>query len=130
MADNKKYFGIRFPFTAKEDEKFFIDIESNPYLELKSDIMHMLFTPTGQRLRNPSFGTNLIKYIFEPMDSKTYTDIKNELQERINKYFPGVVILELTVTDSKDEKRQADVSIKYQFDEGSYMTFDTIDITI
>ena len=26
MTNNKKYYGIRLPFTAKDDENFFIDI--------------------------------------------------------------------------------------------------------
>lgn len=130
MANNRKYYGLRLPFTAKDDEKFYVDMEYNPYAEIKSDLLHLLFTPIGQRLRNPSFGTRLIEYIFEPNDDKTYTDIKIELQEIIKKYFPGITLLELTVIESKDDIHGTVVTIKYQIDEGSYITFDSITITL
>lgn len=130
MANNRKYYGIRFPFTSKDDEKFYVDAEYDPYKELKSDLIHLLFTTVGQRLRNPSFGTRLIEYVFEPNDGKTYTDIKIELQEVIKKYFPGVTLLELTVTKSTDETYGATVNLKYEIDEGDYKTFDSINITL
>ena len=130
MANNRKYYGIRFPFTAKDDEKFYVDADFNPYKEIKSDLTHLLFTPVGQRLRNPSFGTKLIEYIFEPNDSKTYTDIKIEMQEVMKRYFPGVTLLELVVTKSDNDSYQANISLKYQIDEGSYTTFDSINLTL
>lgn len=130
MAAAKKYYGVRFPFTAKDDEKFYIDMEFDPYAEVKSDLIHLLFTPVGQKLRDPSFGTKLIDYLFEPNDQKTYTDIKIEMQEVVKKYFPGVTILELTATQNPDEIHGAKVNIKYEIDEGEYKTFDTINITL
>lgn len=130
MTNNRKYYGIRFPFTAKDNEKFYIDAEYDPYKEIKSDLVHLLFTPVGQRLRNPSFGTRLIEYIFEPLDSKTYTDIKIELQEVMKKYFPYLTLLELIVTKSETNSYESIVTLKYQIDEGTYTTFDTITITL
>jgi phage baseplate assembly protein W len=130
MANNRKYLGIRFPFTAKDSESFFIDLDYDPYKEIKSDLTHLLFTPKGQRLRNPSFGTRLIELIFEPNDSITYTDIKIELQSVINKYFPGVTLLEFTVSKATDDIHGGVVNLKYQIDEGTYKTFDSITINL
>lgn len=130
MANNRKYLGIRFPFTAKDSEAFFIDLDYDPYKEIKSDLTHLLFTPKGQRLRNPSFGTRLIELIFEPNDSITYTDIKIELQSAMNKYFPGVTLLELTVSKATDDIHGGIVNLKYQIDEGTYKTFDSITINL
>ena len=130
MANNRKYLGIRLPFTAKDSEAFFIDADYNPYAEIKSDLIHLLFTPKGQRLRNPSFGTKLLEYIFEPNDSKTYVDIKLEMQEVIKKYFPGLTILDLTVLKSETEVYGANVELKYEIDEGSFKTFDSININL
>ena len=130
MANNRKYLGIRFPFTAKDSEAFFVVADYNPYVEIKSDLTHLLFTPKGQRLRNPSFGTRLLEYIFEPNDSKTYTDIKIEMQEAMKKYFPGVTLLELSVSKDTEIIHGAKIDLKYEIDEGSYKTFDSITITI
>src|ERR1035437_6163698 len=130
MANNRNYLGIRFPFTAKDSEAFFIDADYNPYAEIKSDLIHLLFTPKGQRLRNPSFGTKLLSYVFEPNDSITYVDIKLEMQEVVKKYFPGLTILDLTVIKSTTEVYGANVELKYEIDEGSFKTFDSINIKL
>jgi len=130
MALNRKYLGVRFPFTTEDPEGFFVDMDYNPYKEIKSDIMHLIFTPKGTRLRMPTFGTNLIRYIFEPKDDKTYTDIKVELQESIKKFIPNVNITELLVTPSNVDTYTANVKIQYDIKEGSFITSDIINIQI
>ena len=130
MANNRNYLGIRFPFTVKDSEAFFIDADYNPYAEIKSDLIHLLFTPKGQRLRNPSFGTKLLSYVFERNDSITYVDIKLEMQEVVKKYFPGLTILDLTVIKSTTEVYGANVELKYEIDEGPFKTFDSININL
>ena len=126
MALNRKYLGIRFPFTAQDPEGFFVDLDYDPYKEIKSDLMHLIFTPKGQRLRMPTFGTNLIQYIFEPNDDKSYTDMKVELQESIKKFIPNVTITSLLVTGSTTDGYTANIQIKYDIDEGSFITSDSI----
>ena len=127
----KRYLGLRFPFTAMEIEGFFLDLDYNPYKEIKSDIMHLLFTPKGQRVRMPNFGTNLLRYIFEPNDDKTKIDIKIELQETIKKFIPSVNITDLKITNSTEYNYTANVEINYTIDEGSgLLTYDTININI
>lgn len=130
MANNRKYLGIRFPFTAKDEENFYIDADYNPYVQIKSDITHLLFTTKGQRLRNPSFGTKLLGYVFEQNDDKTYTDIKLEMQESIKKYFPGITLLEIKIKNNDEIGHGAIIELKYEIDEGSYKTFDSININL
>jgi len=130
MALNRKYLGIKFPITSVGEEGFFIDMEYEPYKELKSDLMHLIFTPKGQRYRNPDFGTNLLEYVFEPKDGITYTDIKLELQESIKKYIPSVTIKDITVSNLEDDNYTADISISYSVSEGAFTTNDQINISI
>lgn len=130
MANNRKYLGIRFPFTAKDSEGFFVDLDYNPYAEIKSDLIHLLFTQKGTRLRNPSFGTNLPRYIFEPNDQKTMTDIKIEIQESIKKYFPGINIEQFEITKEESGSHGLNIKLKYSIDEGTLMTTDEISINL
>ena len=58
----KQYYSIHYPFTNESIEKTFVDLDSNSQKAIQSDIMHLIFTPKGQRIRNPEFGTNLVKY--------------------------------------------------------------------
>lgn len=129
MSINKKYLGIRFPFTASDGEGFYIDMDYNPYKQIKSDLMHLIMTPKGSRIRKPEFGTNLLTYIFEPMDNKTNIDIKLELQESINKYFPGIMLVSVDFNEDVENSGIL-VKIEYQINEGNFDTIDSFEITI
>lgn len=127
MVVNRKYLGIKFPFTSKDPEKFFVDMEHNPYREIKSDLMHLLLTKKGQRIRKSGFGTSLLDYIFEPNDEKTKTDIKIEMQTVIGKYFPGIELSDFNLINSDNTTT---LEIKYEINEGTYKTFETMTINI
>lgn len=130
MALNRKYLGIKFPITTIGEEGFFIDMEHETYKELKSDLIHLIFTPKGQRYRNPEFGTNLLKYVFEPQDDITYTDIKLEIQESVKKYIPSITIKDIEVLKSEISEYSANITISYSVSEGAFVTNDQINITI
>ena len=130
MALGRTYLGIKFPFTSIGEEGFFVDMEFDMYKELKSDLIHLLFTPKGERYRNPDFGTNLLKYIFEPKDEITYTDIKLEIQEVVKKNIPSVNITDIKVVGSAEDSNAFDVTITYTINEGGYLTTDKISITL
>jgi phage baseplate assembly protein W len=40
--------------------------------------MHLILTRKGQRLYSPDFGTDLLKFIFEPEDGLTLNGIKKK----------------------------------------------------
>jgi phage baseplate assembly protein W len=60
----QQLFGIKYPFTHDDYQNFFVDANINEKDKVRSQIMHVIFTPKGQRIRMPEFGTDLIKYIF------------------------------------------------------------------
>ena len=55
---------------------------------IKSEIMHLIFTPVGQRLRKPKFGSKLIQFIFNPNDSQTWDDVVTEIRDMISSNIP------------------------------------------
>lgn len=86
----KQYYGIKYPFESNNLEELYIDLNESYNDEVKSKVLHVLFTPKGQRLRNPDFGTDLIKYIFQQNDEMTEADLKASLTSDIGKYVDGV----------------------------------------
>ncbi|MEG7772316.1 hypothetical protein U2088_15380, partial [Listeria monocytogenes] len=75
---NGKYININYPF--KDSKKgFFLDLNDEDNQAIKADLLHLILTRKGQRLYNPDFGTDLIKFIFEPEDGMTLNDIKSEI---------------------------------------------------
>lgn len=120
MARTQKY-GIHFPFSIKSYDKTFLDLDGTPGEGIKSQIMHLIFTPIGQRIRKPLFGSKLIQFIFEPSDSQTWGDVVSEIKEMINRNIPNCTLDDIQVYEV-DEGLGIVVSIKYSVTENGEVT--------
>ncbi len=122
----QQYFGIKYPFTSVDFENFFVDVNDRPKDKVRSEVMHVIFTPKGQRIRMPDFGTDLIKYIFEINDSESWQGIKNEISESVRKYVPNVVLNDIQVMKDEEKIGEIYVRIDYSVKEGLRTTNDSI----
>lgn len=88
-----KAINIKFPL---ED-----DIEKNILFKqnfvtkdaLVSNLLLLLLTEEGERFYMPDYGINLKKYVFEPKDEITESEITEEIKDRVKRFIP-----ELTIT--------------------------------
>lgn len=92
MAD--KSINIKFPFVDSV-KGFFLDTNKITTDALKSDILHTLLTKKGERFYDPDFGTNLYQYLFDPNDSITLTDVKDEANASLRYAMPNIQITSL-----------------------------------
>lgn len=120
MALTQKY-GIKYPFTSNNDDGAYLDL-NNTYADgIKSQVLHVIFTPKGQKLRDPEFGTDLIKYIFNQSDSETFSNIKSEISRQITKYVPSVEFRDLSIYNNEDDNGII-VMIEYGVKKGNKAT--------
>jgi phage baseplate assembly protein W len=108
-----QYYGIKFPFTAERTEKRFVDLNGGGLAYVKSQIMHLIFTVKGTKLRDPDYGTNLIKYIFDENIDETWSSIKEECKKAISKYVYGCNLIDIQV--AKNEEDDHDIYVKINF---------------
>jgi len=128
MANNK-YININFPF--KDSVKgFFLDLNDSDSAAIKADLMHLILTRKGERLYLPDFGTDLLKYIFNPNDSKTQSEIKQEISQVVKKYLPKLQVNEVTVTESVNSEYAATVRIDYTVTDDVFEATDFVIINI
>jgi len=124
-----KYINIRYPF--KDSPKgFFLDMNATDSEAIKSDLMHLILTRKGQRLYNPDFGTDLLRYIFEPEDGFTLNQIKEEITNVVKKYLPKLQINAITVDQSDESEYAAVVRMDYTVTDDVFSTTDFIIINI
>ena len=123
---NKQYYGVKYPFTCEGFQNFYADVNSSLMDKVRSQVMHVIFTPKGQRLRKPEFGTDLIKHIFEPNDSVSWEAIKNEVMESVKRWVDNVSINDIQVVQSEGEDGEGFVRIDYSVREGNKVVNDTI----
>lgn len=126
---NGSFININFPF--KDSSKgFFLDLNKDDNSAIKADLMHLILTRKGERLYLPDFGTNLLQYIFNPNDSKTQSEIKQEISQVVKKYLPKLSINEVTVTESVNSEYAATVRIDYTITDDVFEAADFVIINI
>jgi phage baseplate assembly protein W len=119
---SKQFYGIKYPFSEESDSLSFIDLNETKIDGIKSMLLHIILTPKGQRLRRPNFGTNLIKFIFEPNDYVTWDGIKEEIQKQVALYLPEVVFEDINLQHNLEEANSIYVEIDYSINHNGTMT--------
>ena len=112
-------FGVKYPFTLENDDELYMDLNMTEEESLKSRLLHVIFTPRGQRLRNPDFGTDLIKYIHEPADETTFERLRNDITQQVYKYVPDIVFKDISIYDDDKSENGKIVIIHYSIKRGS-----------
>ena len=129
MQKRRQNYGIKFPFTKENNDEVFLDLNQNFVDKAKSDMFHAIFTPKGQRLRLPDFGTNLIQFIFEENTSRTWDKIREEISTVTEKYVPTVKVTDVLVYTECDDDHTAYVTLKFTVTNGIFIT-DEQELTI
>jgi phage baseplate assembly protein W len=126
---NGKFINIVYPF-KNSSKGFFLELSTTDSQAIKSDLMHLILTRKGQRLYNPDFGTNILKFIFEPNDDLTFTQIKQEITDVVKRYLPNLQINEISVTESTESEYAAVLRIDYSITDDVFTTTDFVIINI
>lgn len=126
----RQYFGIKYPFTSNGFQKFFVDVNESTKEKVRSQLMHIVFTPKGQRIRNPEFGTDLIKFIFEPNDSTTWEAVKNEVSESVRRWATNIIINNIQIVKNEEDESEVYVRLDYSVSEGNKVTNDSIVVQV
>jgi phage baseplate assembly protein W len=91
--------GFKFPLTFSEITGGVTAVSGADGLEIiNSEIYMVLTTRKGQYFRNPLFGSNLPKLLFEPVTPVLFDRIRLEVAVSIQKWVPQIV---LRSTDSR-----------------------------
>ena len=97
---NPKY-GISFPFKDSQ-EGLFLHMNGLPEDEVRSNLVHLVLSVKGSRYFLPEFGTNLMKHIFEPLDTGTRTSIDIEIRDAVKQFIPNLNITDVEIKSSED----------------------------
>lgn len=122
---NGVFININYPF--KDSKKgFYLDLNDDETQAIKADLLHLILTRRGQRLYKPDFGTDLLKFIFEPEDGMTMNAIKEEIHSVVKTYLPQLKIDELTVVESEEYEYTAVLTIRYSITDSVFTTSELI----
>lgn len=93
---DREIFGLSFPIGGKKDTGGHFSKSSGVEL-VKGAVKQLMQTKKGERVMHPSFGVDLEKYLFEPLDQDVFEQIKAEILYAFNRYIVGAKLLKLKV---------------------------------
>ena len=123
----QRFINIDFPF-KDSPEGFYFNLNATDADAIRADLLHLLLTNKGERLYLPDFGSDLKKYIFEPNDGVTHSEIKDNLNETIKRYMPNLIINDITFKKDSIEELII-VELTYTVTDGTFNSTDTVTLT-
>jgi phage baseplate assembly protein W len=133
MAMNS--FNINYPFKDDTSTKSFISMNRVSKDSYSSNLLLLLLTQKGERLYEPDYGTNLLKFIFEPNDDLTASGVEEEIKNLVSLYIPEIKITSVKfyrLNDDEDNpisENQLNVNVKFVYTEGFLNEVGELNIT-
>ena len=98
--NDDKYVGIRFPLGYSPEGFFY---KTKTILEqAKSNIRNLLLTNKGERLGNPTFGTNLLSLVFTQENTDLEARVEEEIRASMAEFLPFINIVSIETNFSEE----------------------------
>ena len=119
-------YNIKFPLNDDTSKNAYFLMTQVSKDAFSSDLLLLLLTQKGERYYEPEYGTNLLKYIFEPNDTLTATDVEQEIKNTVAAYIPALKIKTVTFNWNLDDNgqpisgNQLNVNIQFTYTEDTF----------
>jgi phage baseplate assembly protein W len=80
--------------------------------QIKSNLVNLLLTSTGERIMNPNFGTFLKRFLFEGITDSNLESLKDNLLNSISIYIPDITVTNIIITPNTDYN-SIDLNVDY-----------------
>lgn len=107
----QKTTGFKYPIETDPSRGFFskqtgIDL-------IRNNLKQLLRTEPGERFMLPNYGCSLRRYLMEPLDQTTFSEIRDTIKNSIYKYLSKVSIIKLGVFETQSAQIKVDLFCTY-----------------
>ena len=96
--------------------------------KLQEDIKFLLTQEKGKFYPDPEFGSEIQKYLFEPLTPNLGKRMQDEIRDLIEKYYPQISLIGIDI-NLDTENNGVYISIKYKYSD-SAQEISKIDLTL
>tara|TARA_R100001591_G_scaffold88099_1_gene94153 strand:+ start:94 stop:516 length:423 start_codon:yes stop_codon:yes gene_type:complete len=101
--DENIYVGVKLPLDYNRVTGFFNQSKTIQE-QSKSNLINLLLTSPGERVFQPTFGSNLRSILFDSFDAVTSDNIDEAIREAVGRQLPYITINEVnTIQDGQNE---------------------------
>jgi len=129
-----KSYNVRFPLRDDNDKNTYFQLNQITKDAFVSDLLLLLLTEKGERYYNPNYGTNLLKYIFEPNDDLTAQEVEQDIKNTVSLYIPSLKIKSVQFNRLVDDQgnsiseNQLNVHIEFTYSEDAFSENGELDL--
>lgn len=128
-------YNITFPIVDNTETNTFFKLSETSKSAYTSDLLLLLLTEKNQRLYMPTFGTDLIRFVFQPNDSITFSDIQQEIKRTVSLYIPSLTIDSIEMEKDVDAdgveipETQLNIKVEFTYSEDFFTESGTLTIS-
>jgi phage baseplate assembly protein W len=126
-----KYINIKFPLEDDPINNFFLGRNRTTKEALVSNLNLLLLTNKWERYFNPLYGSDLLRFIFEPNNSNVRDQLDREIKDMVKRFIPQLSIenIDFRVPETEVEHK-LEIIINFTFTDDVFVERDTIQINL
>tara|TARA_R100001082_G_C4280490_1_gene123680 strand:- start:96 stop:515 length:420 start_codon:yes stop_codon:yes gene_type:complete len=109
--DEDVFIGCELPMTYTSNG--FFNRTKTALEQAKSNIKNLLLTNKGERLGNPTFGTNLLSVVFTQENTDLESRVEEEIRAAMGEFLPFINIVNIETNFSDDNMSTAIVNLRF-----------------
>jgi len=127
-------YNIQFPLKDDFAKNTYFQMTQVTKTAFSSDLILLLLTQKGERYYEPDYGTNLLKYVFDPNDSLTATGVEEEIKNTVSLYIPALKVTKISFNWNYDDaghpisENQLNVNIQFTYTEDAFSESGSLDL--
>jgi phage baseplate assembly protein W len=130
----KDFWNVRFPINDNNQRNHYFDLNETTKEAITSNLLLLLLTERGERYYYPEYGTNLLKFIFEPNDDITGKDIEIDIKRTVGLFMPNITIDSMFFSRDDDDQttkggHELSVLIKFTYTEDAFSESGVVELT-
>ena len=83
--------------------------------QINSNLINFILTSKGERIQDPSFGTDLSSYIFESITANTLQSLEQSVLTDVRRYFNNTINVQQFKIDAKPDENTITATLTYSY---------------
>ena len=105
------FIGLELPLTYTSEGYF--KRTKTALEQARSNIKNLLLTNKGERLGNPTFGTNLLSLVFSQENTDLESRVEEEIRAAMSEFLPFINIVNIETNFSDENMSTAIVNLRF-----------------
>lgn len=106
--------GIGLNYPLRKDREGYFNKTYDSFTNEKIKLNNLMRTIEGERYMQPSFGLNIYKYLFEPLNDDLTMKIEADIRTKVSYWLPNILLNYINV-DGVTERERHRVFIELSF---------------